>query len=81
MERAAASCGALPYGFDTTTTTVIYYNSSARPFNSRLKWMKTIHKPPSKSADQRRLAILKVWWWWWWWWWSSWIRNSERIVS
>ena len=29
------------------------------PFNSRLKWMKTIHKPPPTKADQRRLAVLK----------------------
>jgi len=29
------------------------------PFNSRLKWMKTIHKPPPTKADQRRLVILK----------------------
>jgi hypothetical protein len=30
------------------------------PFNSRLKWMKTIHAPPLKQPDQRRMAILKV---------------------
>jgi magnesium-transporting ATPase (P-type) len=29
------------------------------PFNSRLKWMKTIHAPPRKSEDQRRMAVVK----------------------
>ena len=29
------------------------------PFNSRLKWMKTIHKPPPTKADQRRLVVVK----------------------
>ncbi len=29
------------------------------PFNSRLKWMKTIHKPPAAKQDQRRMAVLK----------------------
>jgi magnesium-transporting ATPase (P-type) len=29
------------------------------PFNSRLKWMKTIHAPPRKAEDQRRMAVVK----------------------
>ncbi|TFJ81370.1 hypothetical protein NSK_007331 [Nannochloropsis salina CCMP1776] len=44
---------------DIETTREEYPQLYIIPFNSRLKYMKTIHRPPPTQADQRRVVILK----------------------